>query len=228
MEQAPDREIHRMHMSVLRRSCGSRVVLWFTDSEVAQQVTGVLALDGTALCVTIAPGTACPHHGCFKAEIYTSTGVRALSGFAVLSQPTEIRLFPLGSIVHRERRRSIRVPLDVPVSYRLLGFGGHDLRGQGGTGSGRTVDVGLTGMGFTTGIRLPHGLVIGVTAKADGWSDFGELECTVNRFERTLTCWKTGIVFSRPSEQFKRYLNRFVLHQSRAMRERGRAAPGRT
>jgi hypothetical protein len=118
--------------------------------------------------------------------------------------------------------------LDVPVSYRLLSFGGHDLRGQGGTGSGTSVDIGVSGMGFTTAIRLPQGLAIGITAKATEWSDFGEIECTVNRFERTLTCWKTGVGFNTPSERFKRYVTAFVLDRSRAMRGRNPASSDAT
>ncbi len=212
-------EVDDLHMSALRRSSGSRAVLWFTGSEVAQQVSGVLALDRTALCVTISPESVCPRHGCFKAEIYTPTGVRALSGFAVRSSRDEVKLFPLGHVVHRERRRSVRVPLDVPVSYRLLSFGGRDLRGQGGTGEGRTIDVGTSGMGLTTAIRLPQGLVIGVTMKAAGWSDFGELECMVHRFEQTLTCCMTGVEFRNLSPEWRQYLKRFVLERSRAMRD---------
>ncbi|MCR4398635.1 MAG: PilZ domain-containing protein [Firmicutes bacterium] len=211
-------ETDKLHLQAIMRSPGARVDIWFTDLETAHHVSGVISPGDDGVCVTIAPDSQCPRHGTFKAQVYTPTGLRALAGFAVRFGPTDVRLFPLGRIVHRERRHSVRVPFDAPISYRLLDFGGHDLTGVEALGQGRTLDIGTSGLAFSTPIRLPEGLTLGVSIDAPGWKDFGEIPCTVNRNERTLTCWITGAAFARPSPDFRTFVNRVILEGSRALR----------
>ncbi|NPV70993.1 MAG: PilZ domain-containing protein [Firmicutes bacterium] len=199
------------HMRVLGKSAGAKVDLYFTDSEFAHRVSGNLTVRGNLFGVTIPPGTPCPHHGCFRAQVYTMSGVRALGGFAVRISPEEIRMFPSGLVEHRERRRSVRVPFQANVTYRLLRYLEHDLTESKGVGTGICLDLGLSGLGISTPIELPEHLTIGVTVNSPGWDAFGEVECVVNRVQQTLSGWLTGLGFENPSTAFTAYVKRFVL-----------------
>ncbi len=209
-------EANQFHMNVLRRSGGSPVDLWFTGIEPAAEVSGTLITDGPLFSVLVNPETIFPQHGSFQAHVYTSSGVRGIKGFAIRSSPNKVRLFLSGKVEHRERRDSSRVPLEIPVTYRLLKYGDNDLTGMGGQGEGVSIDVGVSGMAIVTGIRLPEGLTIGVAFVSPEWDMFPPLPCMVNRVEKTLKGWRTGLGFDRPDPEFKAYVKKFVLHSLRA------------
>lgn len=198
-------------MRVLGRSAGARIDLWFTDGDESQKVSGTLTVRDSLLGVTVAPGAACPAHGSFKAQIYTLSGVRAFTGFAVRISPEELRIFPSGKIEHRERRGSVRLPFKADVTYRLLRFMRHDLTESTSVGTGACIDIGLSGLGVMTPIRLPEGMTIGVTIRAPGWDSFGEVHCVVARAQQTVSGWMTGLRFENPTPEFMDHVRRYLL-----------------
>lgn len=145
--------------------------------------------------------------------VFLSTGIHTFK--AILRRQAQPRLFKVtvvGDVGVTHRRKWVRVPVKLAVSYRLLGE-------QAVEGRGFATDVSCGGMKLVTEGQLHGGCTLSVAFLEDPWASLGELEAKVvwKRALESGTCY--GVAFERLPLAKRDLLTELIAREARRLRE---------
>ena len=162
---------------------GVPVHLRFPEDVWRDPVNGRVTGDHGGLWMAATTGPNINGYAWAEIEILSPAGIYAFRALCTGSPRDGYRAILPGRIPVIQRRGAVRVPLVVPVIFRLLEYRGMDLSLGHQVGRGQSRDISASGIGIVTDLRLEPGLVVGLLLDQAPWSNLGELRAVVMRAE---------------------------------------------
>ena len=167
----------------LRDLIGVPVRLRFPEEVCREPVNGRVTNDHGGLWIAATAGPTISGYAWAEIEVLSPAGIYAFRALCSGNPQDGYRAILPGRIPVIQRRGAVRVPLVVPVIFRLLEYRGMDLSIGHQVGHGTSRDISASGIGMVTELRLEPGLVLGLMLDQQPWSNLGELRAVVMRVE---------------------------------------------